>query len=132
MSSVRIHRFVLTLLIVASPGAAFAADPFCRDLQADLQSKEFVAKVPLYDTKIEHDEILRLERDREEIPEGATATVVNLECGGKKMEMTLKSVGRMGEKVEIIFFLTRNDRERQDAAELFQKMFGYVLEEKQD
>ncbi len=107
--------------------AAQAADPFCVELERELSGKVFVAKVALYDTEIGHDMIYHLERDAEEIREGEQLRVVEVDCDKRTLEMKLKPM-RRGDKVEIKFYLSRDERASQDGRKLLEKMMGYVFE----
>src|SRR5687767_10436198 len=91
--------------LVSTSSAAQAVEPFCRDVLNELKPKTFIAKEPLYSTKVAADGIVDLERDKQEIRKGAKLKVVDIECEKSKLELTAKPlVG--GEKVEIAFFLS--------------------------
>jgi hypothetical protein len=111
---------------VSFGGIAYAVEPFCREAIDDLKPKTFLAKEPLYDTKIAADGILDRERDKEEIRQGARLKVVDIECEKNKLELTLKPVAG-GAKVEIVFFLSIFERREKGGRELFEKMLGYVF-----
>jgi hypothetical protein len=93
-----------------------------------VEPNTFVAKEPLYDTKIAADGILDLERDKKEIRKGAKLKVVDIECEKSKLELTLEPVVG-GSKVEIAFFLSIFERRDEGGKALFEKMLGYVFEE---
>ena len=125
-------RLVLLLVVgtVASLAPAIAADA-CDDLRSELPGKVFIAKKPLYDTRITLDGIIRFERDDEEIPKGAKLTVLNVKCFRKKIELTLrqKVTGWKPDKVEIYLFYSRDARLHPDAREDLNTIMGYVFDE---
>ncbi len=119
----------LAVLLTAFPSQA-TADSDCPDLTAKLQGRTFVAKKPLYDTKIAQEGIVKLERDKEEIPEGASFTVLNVDCRSKKVELTLRqNASYKLDKVEVHFLFTTAQRAMPNAEETFEKMMDYVFED---
>lgn len=118
---------MLSVLLSLSPSVAQAKELFCVRLEERLDGKIFAAKVPLYDTEIGYDMIFHLERDGEEIGEGEEFTVVDVDCGRKAIEMTLKPQ-RKGDKVEIKFFLSRSERAESDSKERLEHMMDHVFE----
>lgn len=122
----------LLVLLTLLPSSA-AADEDCPKLSASLEGRTFIAKKPLYDTKIAQEGIIKLERDKEEIPEGASFTVLNVDCGGKKVELTLRqNTTYKRDKVEIYFLFNRAQRAMPDADATFEKMMSYVFEYPED
>ena len=115
------------ILLAFSGGAAHAGDA-CRDLEQEIVGKKFVAKEPLYDTKIDLDGIVKLERDAEEIPKGATFTVAEVKCGSGRIKMELFQT-RPKDEVEIFFLYSKVDRTHEDAMGNIKKMMAYVFEE---
>jgi hypothetical protein len=115
------------LALVSASAIAVSAEPFCQNAIDELKPKTFLAKEPLYDTKIAADGILRLERDKQEIRKGAKVRVVDIECEKNKLELTLKPVDG-GSKVEIVFFLSVFERSSEKGKEIFEKMLSYVFE----
>jgi hypothetical protein len=122
----------LAVLLTAFPSQALA-DPDCPDLAAKLEGRVFVAKKPLYDTKIAQEGIVKLERDKQEIPEGASFTILDVDCGSKKVEMTLRqNASYKLEKVEVKFLFTAAQRALPDADGTFEEMMSYVFEYPED
>ena len=119
--------FVIVALATVS-GSAQAKEPFCVELKEELIGMKFVAKVPLYDTKIGYDMIYYLERDDEEIREGEEFTVEDVDCDKKDLEMTLEPL-RKGDDVEVIFLLSRDERAAADARERLEQMMDHVFED---
>ncbi len=119
---------VLVLVLFSAAGVGAAEEAFCIKAKADLGGRMFTAKVPLYEAKIWPDEIREMERDAEEIRQGAKTIVKNVECGSKRVVMTLKPDGP-GSKVEIYFFISREGRLDPDARKAFDHMMTYVFEE---
>jgi hypothetical protein len=116
----------LLAIIVAS--AAPAADA-CFEITRMLQNKTFVAKQPLYDTKIQNDGIIDLERDKEEIPLGAEFTVLRVVCDSKKIEVKIRQISPVKlDAVEVRFLLSEAERYMPNAVNEFKKMMGYVFE----
>ena len=90
----------------------------------------YVAREPLYDTKIDNHGIVDLERDKQEIPVGAEFKVLKVECDGGKLEVKLRQVAEKKlEAVDIVFRLSKAERQMPDALEQFQRMTDYVWEE---
>lgn len=116
--------------MVAGAGVVLAKDPFCAEMQEEVSGQLLVAKEPLYDTVVGPDGIYDLERDRDEIPRGAELTIVDLDCGKKAIELTLKPSPK-GEKVEIKFLISESERESDQGHEIFERMMSYVFEEKE-
>ena len=126
------RSLLLTLLAFAlvTIGLPFrvAADQDCPEITALLLGKTFVAKKPLYDTKISRDGIIKLERDKQEIPQGAELRVLNVDCGGKKVEVTLRQEAAVKlDKVEIKFIFTAAERAMPNAEETFKTMMDYIF-----
>jgi hypothetical protein len=89
-----------------------------------------VAKEPLYDTKVDNEGIIKLERDKQEIPKGAQFKVLKVECEGGKLEIKLRMVAhKKVEAVEVKFLLTKNERLMPNAMEQFQQIADHVWEE---
>ncbi len=120
---------VLGFFLFASP--ATAADPSCRELEREYVGATFIAKEPLYDTVIGYAGIIKLERDKQEIRPGATVRVKDIECGGSRVEVTLKQVteGREHNKVEIRFRISKIEREAAAGMSDFRKMWAFVLDD---
>jgi hypothetical protein len=120
---------VLGFFLSALP--AIAADPSCRELEREYVGKMFITKEPLYDTVIGYAGVIKLERDKEEIRPGATVHVKDIECGGNRVEVTLKQVtdGREHNKVEIRFRINKIEREAAEGMNDFRKMWAYVLDD---
>ncbi len=90
----------------------------------------YVAKEPLYDTKVDNHGIVDLERDKQEIPVGAQFKVLKVECDGGKLEIKLREVApKKKEAVDIVFKLSKAERQMPDAMEQFQTMMAYVWED---
>ena len=118
------------LLVAVWVPTAHAEDPTCKEIRKMLVGKTFVAKEPLYDTKIDNDGIVDLERDKQEIPVGAEFTVLKVECEGNKLEIKLREVAeKKKEAVEVSFKLSKAERKQPDAMEQFQTMMDYVWED---
>lgn len=124
------RRFVLLILIACAVPTVAAKDRACTEIGRQMVGVIYIAKEPLYDTVIGYDGIIKLERDKEEIRAGATCRVKDVECGRKKVEVTLKQVagGREFNKVEIVFRIGDPERNTPEGMEAFQKMLSYVLE----
>ncbi len=118
--------FMIAMMLAA--GAASAKEEFCVKAKEDMQWEMVTAKVPLYQTKIDRHEIRKLERDGDEIRKGSQATIKDIGCGAKKVEVTLKPDGP-GDSVEIYFFISRDERLKPGAREDFEHMMTYVFEE---
>lgn len=122
----------LVMLVTVFPSPA-TADSDCPELTTKVLGKTFVAKKPLYDTKIALEGIVKLERDKEEIPEGASFTVLQVDCSGKKVELTLRqNLSYKTDKVEVKFLMTAAQRALPNAWENFQKMMDYVFEDPEE
>lgn len=127
----RAFLFLATLFVAAlwAP-AGHTADAVCLEIREMIVGKTYVAKEPLYDTKIAIDGIVKLERDKQEIPVGAQFKVLKVECGSGKLEIKLRQVAQKKlEAVQVKFWLTKNMRMMPNAIEQFQTMTGYVWEE---
>jgi len=128
------HRtiFLLTALfvVVLWAPAGHAADAVCLEIREMIVGNTYVAKEPLYDTKVDSEGIIKLERDKEEIPKGAHFKVLKVECGGGKLEIKLRMVAhKKVDAVEVKFLLTKNERLMPNAIEQFQQMADHVWEE---
>jgi hypothetical protein len=116
-------------MIGVVPSDALASDDRCLEFKSMLLGQRFIAKVPLYDTKIQNEGIIDLERDKEEIPKGAELTVLKVECETKKIEVKVRQVApKKLEAVDLRFFLSEAERYMPNAVEEFKKMMGYVFE----
>ncbi len=124
------HRWIacLAVAMISTAGAAPAKEEFCVKAKEDLKGKTFTAKVPLFQTKIWPDEIRELERDSEEIRQGAKTIVKDVGCGAKRIEVTLRPDGP-GEEVEIYFYISREGRLEPGAREDFDRMLTFVFED---
>ena len=126
------NRWVIAILaiivMISAAGVAAAKEAFCVQLKEEMLWEIVTAKVPLYQTKIDRDEIRKLERDEEEIRKGAKAKIKDVGCGAKKIELTLKPDGP-GSGVEIYFYISREDRLKPGAREDFDRMMTYVFED---
>jgi hypothetical protein len=123
-------RSSLIALIVAFAlsGAAVQAEDACLDFRREIVGKKFVAKEPLYDTKVDVYGIVKLERDKEEIPKGETFEVTKVICGSGKIEVTLSQASYMKD-VEIYLKYKKVNRGKDGAMENLEKMMGYICEE---
>lgn len=122
----------IAVVLIAFPSLA-AADDECPKLTTQLQGRTFIAKKPLYDTKIAVEGIVKLERDKEEIPEGASFTVLKVDCKSKKVELTLRqNLSYKKDKVEVYFLFSAAQRAMPDADANFEKMMSYVFEYPED
>jgi hypothetical protein len=124
--------FFLTALCVAVLWApdGHAADKVCLEIREMIVGKTYVAKEPLYDTKVDSEGIIKLERDKEEIPRGAEFKVLKVECEGGKLEIKLRQVAaKKLDAVEVKFLLTKNERLMPNAMEQFQQIADHVWEE---
>ena len=122
----------LTVLFVAALCApqVHADDPVCIEIKNMIVGNTYVAKEPLYDTKVDNHGIVDLERDKQEIPVGAQFKVLKVECDGKKLEIKLREVApKKKEAVDIVFKLSKAERQMPDAMEQFQTMMAYVWED---
>lgn len=118
--------FMLAMLSMA--GASLAEDEaFCLEAQAELKGQIFTAKEPLFETKIGLDGILSMERDGEEVRQGAKTILKKVECGSKRVAVTLRPDGP-GSKVEIYFMISRDVRQDPEARKAFDRMMTFVLE----
>jgi hypothetical protein len=128
---VRMIAFLSTLLVATlwSP-AGHADDAVCVDIREMIVGNTYVAKEPLYDTKVDNHGIVDLERDKQEIPVGAQFKVLKVECDGGKLEIKLREVApKKKEAVDIVFRLSKAERQMPDAMEQFQTMMAYVWED---
>lgn len=123
-------RVLIAGMAVLSAVPALAADRSCHELKLKFEGTVFVAKEPLYDTVIGDGGILDLERDEDEIQPGSACRVKDIECGKKKVEVTLKQVdgSREFNEVEITFRIDKYEREGPEGMGRFQKMWDLVLE----
>ena len=122
----------LTVLFVAALCApqVHADDPVCIEIKNMIVGNTYVAKEPLYDTKVDNHGIVDLERDKQEIPVGAQFKVLKVECDGGKLEIKLREVApKKKEAVDIVFRLSKAERQMPDAMEQFQTMMAYVWED---
>ena len=118
----------LAMFITVFPSQATAE--YCPELTTMVLGKTFVAKKPLYDTKIAQEGIVKLERDKQEIPEGAPFTVLSVDCDGQRIKLRLRqNASYKLEKVKVKFLFTRAQRELPNAEEIFEKMLDYVFED---
>ena len=94
----------LSWILGIVPSDALASDELCLEFKSMLLGERFIAKVPLYDTKIEVSGIAKLERDKEEVPEGAMLQVLKVECEGDKLEVKIKELAEhKTESADIVF-----------------------------
>jgi len=122
----------LTILFVVTLWApvGHAEDAVCVNIRGMIVGNTYVAKEPLYDTKIDNDGIVDLERDKQEIPVGAQFKVLKVECESGKLEVKLRQVAKKKlEAVDVVFRLSKAERQMPNAIEQFQKMMDYVWEE---
>lgn len=122
----------LTSLLVAALWAPIghADDAVCVEIRRMIVGNTYVAREPLYDTKIDNHGIVDLERDKQEIPVGAEFKVLKVVCDGGKLEVKLRQVAEKKlEAVDIVFRLSKAERQMPDALEQFQRMTDYVWEE---
>ncbi|MGB3564093.1 MAG: hypothetical protein WBH85_02300 [Thermoanaerobaculia bacterium] len=132
MKSLFLTVLALAVLLTAFPSLA-AADSDCPELATKLEGRIFIAKKPLYDTKVAPGGIVKLERDNEEIPEGATFTVLDVDCSGTKVELTLRLKANVKhEKVKVKFLFTAAQRALPNADGTFEEMMSYVFEYPED
>lgn len=117
---------IAAIAMMATAGVASAKEEFCVKLKEEMLWEMVTAKVPLYQTKIDRDQIRKLERDEEEIRKGAQAKIKDIGCGARKVEVTLKPDGP-GDSVEIYFYISRADRLLPGAREDFDRMMTYVF-----
>ncbi len=120
--------FVIAMFTLGLGIAQAAPDPFCIQAKLDFKGRFYIAKEALYDTQIAYDEIIKIERDEDEIRKGSELVVKNVSCKRKKVEMTLKPLGP-GDGVEIFFWLSEEDRLKDDAREKLEKMMTYVFKD---
>ncbi len=127
-----INRWMVAIMAVIvmmqAAGVASAKEEFCIKLKEEMLWEIVTAKVPLYQTKIDRQEIRKLERDEDEIRKGSKAKIKDIGCGARKIEVTLKPDGP-GSGVEIYFYISREDRLRPGAREDFDRMMTYVFED---
>ena len=127
----RVLGFLLALTMsFAWSNICEADDPICVEIKQAVTNKVFVAKEPLYDTVVDNEGIVKLERDKEEIPAGARFKVLKVECEGGKLEIKLRQVAaKKLEAVDIVFRLTKAERQMPDAMDQFQEIANFVWEE---
>ena len=131
-----ITRLILTLVLLAVgflPQPA-AADPCPPEYTTPyLGGQVFIAKKPLYDTKIAQDGIFKLERDKQEIPQGARFRVKDVECKKSQIKMTLRQEAPVKlSGVEIHFFFNIGQRAMPNGVEEFKKMTEFVFEKEKE
>jgi len=109
-----------------------ANDWSCKEIENAMVGQEYIAKKPLYDTVITPDGHVELEWDAEQIPEGAPCRVVDVDCGRKKVEVTLRQIDgdKLLDRVEIYFRIRRTQRETTEGMKDYWKMVDLVLEKK--
>jgi hypothetical protein len=123
---------VVVVLVVLSAGTSQAEDA-CLEFRNKVTGKTFVAKEPLYDTKVSLDGIVRLERDKEEIRKGSKFEVLKVSCGGKNVELTLReSSVYKADKVEVYFLYRKSVRHGEEALKNLEKIMSYVFAEPED
>ena len=122
------NSIVAWVIVFALSGGAALAGDACRELQDEIVGKTFVAKEPLYDTKIDLNGIVKLERDKEEIDKGDKFTVSKVVCGSGKIAMTLHQA-KYKDDVDIYFKYPKTRRTEEGAQENIKRMMSYVFEE---
>ncbi len=123
------YAMALVVAMISFAGVALAGgEEFCMTAKADLKGSTFTARVPLYEIRIDPGGIREIERDEEEIRQGAKTIIMNVECGSKRVAMTLAPDGP-GADVEIYFMISREGRLEPDARKDFDHMMSYVFEE---
>ena len=128
-----LERSVIVLVMLFSLCTGLfqaAADDVCWELEKEILGETFVAKVPLYDTEVGFEGIIKLERDKEEIPKGATFTVLDVDCERDEIELTLRQnvIGRKVDKVDIYLFFHKTERTKSDAREVLDTIISHVFE----
>jgi len=129
-------RLVLTLVLLAvgflpRPATAALCPP--EYTKTYLGGQVFIAKKPLYDTKIAQDGIFKLERDKEEIPQGARFRVKDVECKKNQIKMTLRQEAPVKlSGVEIHFFFNIGQWAMPNSIVEFKKMTEFVFEEEKE
>jgi len=128
-------KVVVLMIVLVCCGAvvAEANDWSCQEIKTGMIGQKYVAKKPLYDTVIFRNGRIDLEWDKEEIPEGATCQVVDVDCGRKKVEVTLRQVvgARFLDKVDIYFKIRRAERETPEGMKDYWVMVDLVLEKQE-
>lgn len=114
---------------VVSPPQVFSSSDVCLELGSILLGEEFTAKVPLYDTKVEVDGISKLERDKEEVPQGSKLVVLKVECEGKTLEVKIREIStKKTEAAKIYFRFSQRADDLPDPVGDLRKMMGHVFE----
>jgi len=136
MTANRFSTAVLFVFIIAISLSSARAQSieFCWDVVDHYTNREYTAKVPLYDTKIQETGIKKLERDNEEIPRGAELVVMKVRCGKSATKFKLRALEHGGgkTKVEIHFKFRPGETSLESDLETFEKMVGYVFELPED
>ena len=99
------YSFILTILPFFNLSGAYTSD-FCDQIEKEYEKRTLISKVSLYDTKIGINDIIKLERDKDEIPVGQEVLVKDVKCAIKKTTFTLEAINYSeAEVVEIYFFI---------------------------
>jgi hypothetical protein len=129
MRKLGLIAFALACVSLSSPPQAVASDEVCLKFKYLLLGGKFTAKVPLYDTKVEINGITKLERDKEEVPQGAMLQVLKVECEGDELEVKIRLVSEWKfEATSIYFRFPGKARQLEDPVGDLRKMMGHVFE----
>jgi hypothetical protein len=124
---------IAVLFLSAGVISPLFAQDVCEEEKSALLEKTWVAKERLYDTKVGIDGIIKLEWDKEAIPEGAKFKILSIVCGGKKMSLTLRQdVDRKVPKVKVYFLFRRESRQGPDAKEKLQTIMDFIFTESEE
>jgi DNA-binding transcriptional regulator LsrR (DeoR family) len=111
-------------------GLSVAQEDVCHQFASEVKGKTFVAKVPLYDTKVDMEGIVKLERDRQEVPEGKEFNVIKVSCGSSKIAMTIQQkASYKTSKVDIYLLFKKTLRFDDDARESLKTVTDHIFEE---
>ena len=128
-----IKRVLVVVSVVFGLSVAQAGtegEDVCVQFEQDVVGKVFVAKAPLYDTKVDKNRIKKLERDREEIPKGREFSVLKVSCGGSNIEMVVRqNEAYKAKKIEIYLLFKKRDRVLEGAEKTLKQITDHIYEE---
>jgi len=124
---------IVALFLSAGVISPLFAQDVCEEEKSALLEKTWVAKERLYDTKVAVEGIIKLEWDKEAIPEGAKFKILDIVCTGSKMKLTLRQESdRKVRKVKVSFLFKRESRQGADAKEKLQTIMDFVFTESEE
>jgi hypothetical protein len=132
---IMINRVIVSVFAVVglSLAQAAAGEDVCLQFKSDVEGKIFVAKVPLYDTKVTTSGIKHLERDSEEVPKGREFSVFRVICTERRIQMTILEEGVYKPRMnEVYLLLHKRDRVVDGAAETLKKITNHIYNEPED